>query len=1126
MGLRLSRRSLLKAAARLGAGAGLALLGLGKGAGQTQDIVEDEGPYFHDSGSKLTLGNRYYEVDFDRRNGAITRIFDKRGGGVVSEGNADGSLWALATGAWPVSWHDGWPWQYFHARQQSITRFDWSWDDSQDTLSFDYEANLHYEPSLPSGRLLLHVDIAIADAPYLDLTARIDNQSNERIDWLDFPDRLAFRSNSVEQAMLPYFGGVLVGGASFQKGDAYFAERYPHVAAMGDLVHVETKGGAITIYALHGESEYWKSVLGFGHNKSGQPPTSYWRHAFALALRPNANAQLPTMRLRLGSTPVQAAAHYRTDNDIDQYPDLKAKVGDYYEAARRSPTITTYASGREWPSIYSYVDSPALLHPVVPQKEGGNYANSNPDWWPPVEAHGGEQAYLSAFAEAQRDGKLVMPFTSLNAVNEQSDTARDLEAQGLTVFDISARSPSDAMLRFEFSYPTAEGDVVPWENDPVAIVRPSPSSTRYLARLDKIMADLEAADSDFVFEDGFDNWYYDEHPDANSPLRYAHSWLAHAEKYTGRNLTGEGMSDRMVEHMVGGYYNIMWTEDLNGIPWSTGDWSYFPAAAVMFRDRALLWTHNFANFSDWRWSNGQNTWSSIDLFRWHLAVGQLFAIGMPANLYADPWLPVVTAFSHHVMGPFADEILIDFQGDTKSVSTSVFETTTVVANWTERPYSIGDHVLVPGGVVVQSHDGALTGGAFQSYNSKRLSTGEHYLIEQRKSNGVILRQPMGPDTFITVPALESFGTTVQVTAFNRQHESISSDLVELRDGNVRINYQRLAAPAVEYSNFEASIELGATNREDGVREVVMHDNRSQAVERDGRQGRRPPWLDWGDRHDPLIFSVERSGIPETGTDITLAVEFFDNHQAGEYLGVVYDGVYSEDEQFWEGPLNGDRTWRTYTYFLPEAAFRGRQWGELRADFTVWIPEGVTIGKITVVERRAVAYYTIHDPTQGETLSQGLHLRGWTDATQPIVDIDLDGLQAIYAWDAEAASWLLYSPDVPARFNTLDTLEQGRAYYVRVRNGHTLHWPDAPYGGVGFHLQPGRNLVCWLGTPDKSLTDAIAPLRGMKAEPLVSVTLDERTYDVEESRSATEPLSYGQALWVEIDAVGPTRWLQF
>ena len=100
--MRLSRRSLLKTAARLCTGAGLALLGLG-GSERSEAQEESEGPYFQESASKLTLGNQYYEVDFDKQNGAITRIFDKRGGGVVSEGNADGSLWAFAEGYWRVA---------------------------------------------------------------------------------------------------------------------------------------------------------------------------------------------------------------------------------------------------------------------------------------------------------------------------------------------------------------------------------------------------------------------------------------------------------------------------------------------------------------------------------------------------------------------------------------------------------------------------------------------------------------------------------------------------------------------------------------------------------------------------------------------------------------------------------------------------------------------------------------------------------------------------------------------------------------------------------------------------------------------------------------------------------------
>ena len=260
----------------------------------------------------------------------------------------------------------------------------------------------------------------------------------------------------------------------------------------------------------------------------------------------------------------------------------------------------------------------------------------------------------------------------------------------------------------------------------------------------------------------------------------------------------------------------------------------------------------------------------------------------------------------------------------------------------------------------------------------------------------------------------------------------------------------------ERRRVEASIQLGAVNREDGIRQIALQRYPSSAVEHDGRQGRRPAVVeDWdGDGHDPLAFALDRDIVPEAGGDVRVEVEFFDENVGGDAIGVIYDGVDDRQAQSWHGPTTGDATWRTFAYDLPNAAFHGRQRDEHEADFTLQVPEGVAIGKVTVtnadeIERRTVAYYTIHDPTQGETLPQGLHLRGWTDATQPIADLDLDGLQAIYAWDAEAASWLLYSPDVPARFNTLNKLEQGRAYYVRVRNGETLHWPDAPYGGVGF-----------------------------------------------------------------------------
>ena len=458
----------------------------------------------------------------------------------------------------------------------------------------------------------------------------------------------------------------------------------------------------------------------------------------------------------------------------------------------------------------------------------------------------------------------------------------------------------------------------------------------------------------------------------------------------------------------------------------------------------------------------------------------------------------------------------------------MFETFTVHANWMDQSLAVGEHTLVPSGVASQAHDGSVTGGVFQRYNGRDLSPGEHYLIEQRKPQGIIIRQPMGADTPITVQTLGSFGTNVEVTAFDRHHIPLRRTTARASRGELTFRYDGVAAHAAERRDFEASIELGPANRDNGLQEAEAPQGDSIVVQREGRTGRRPQFNEegWGS----LAFAFDRQIVPPEGGDVTLTVEFFDESE-GNYLGVVYDNVEGTEKQSWQGPMVGNGVWRTFSYPLPDAAFWGRQRHQHEVDFALWIPRGVSIGKITVtntdeLERRTVAYYTIHDPAQGETLTQGLHLRGWTDATQPIADLDLDGLGAIYAWDAEEERWRMYSPHVPAAANNLDRLEQGRAYYVRVANGQTLHWPEAPYGSTGFHLQSGRNLVCWLGTPDKTLTDAIAPLRGMKAEPLVSVQIDGQTYDVEESRQATEPLAYGQALWVEIDAVGPTRWLQF
>ena len=189
MGLRLSRRSLLKAAARLGAGAALAALGIGRGE-PSEAQEEAEEPYFQESATKLTLGNRYYEVDFDKQNGAITRIFDKRGGGTVSEGNAGGSLWSLLWEEYGTR-HD---WHWRHAAEYTSKR---SWDRDTNRLTFEYRLrDSEIEASL-------RITATISDAPWLTLEAHLEHSRGPRVDFLSFPHDLTFRVASIKQALEP-----------------------------------------------------------------------------------------------------------------------------------------------------------------------------------------------------------------------------------------------------------------------------------------------------------------------------------------------------------------------------------------------------------------------------------------------------------------------------------------------------------------------------------------------------------------------------------------------------------------------------------------------------------------------------------------------------------------------------------------------------------------------------------------------------------------------------------------------------------------------------------------------------------------------------------------------------------
>ena len=1111
----LSRRSLLKAAARLGVGAGLSLLGLNSAHHRSQAQEESEEPFFSESETTLTLGNRFYEVDFDKRNGAITRIFDKRGGGVVSEGNADGSLWAIA---------DDQRWQPLtppRLRASSLSEFDW--DETERILRFTFDVN-----HLPH-RLMVRIDVQVSEQPWLDLTARIEHRDGPRIDWFGFPDDLGIDVRHLNQAAVPTLPGTLFQRSFFEANQSHIAV-YPSNTHCADLTWLELDSGTAAMYALAPDDRV-PALLGYHSDPKGSASPVRWVHRLALGINPGESFVTPTMRLAVGELLQSCIADYRSANAMDAYPPLTEKLGDMRDVVPRTAFILTspWHSFDRNRSLFSSIEPPALIHTVVPTEQG--FDTQNPDWWPPSMRAGGVAGYRMAFREAQRHGHLVMPYSNPTWWNPTSDTAQWLEGRGLSTEDIAAREPHGSPYLAQ--YGGAIGvEVDPSELKPGYVA--SPNAQHAIERLGYLMSLHSEEHSDLVFEDqvgGRTKWMiWDYHHDAPTPRAYYRGWYEHTKRHQPRRLMTEFGFDQLAEAEVGFTGTTITLEKTWPSEWDRSGWQLYPLSAMMFRDKVLLYQHNLDGYVRSRLAD------TLDKLRWDLACGHLLHFNFGSD--DDSWLQVVLAFSHFVLGEYASELLEEWSGDLGDVTMSRFETFTVTANWTGHARRVDAHTLVPGGVVSAAHDGSVTGGVFQRFNGSDLSDGEHYLIEQRKAQGIVVRQPMGTDTHLAIRALPAWeeGTSVSVAIFNRRNDLMGAEARRVGSGDVEFDYRSLPVSEVERRAFEVSNTPGEPNGENGLRELNLDWTTTVAEVRDGRACRREtqmtPLEGWG----IIAFQAAREILGgDTEADVIVEVEWYDESAAERTFSLVYDGAVLHPELHhtdpvggWQTPVN-DRQWKTARFDCPRAVFRRRVIGV--ADISLTVPPGVCIGKVTVtnadeLERRTVAYYTIHDPAQGETLTQGLHLRGWTDATQPIADLDLDGLAAIYAWDAEDEQWQMYSPHVPTSANTLDTLEQGHAYYVRVANGQTFHWPEAPYGGVGFHLQPGRNLVCWLGTPDKPLTETIAPLRGMKAEPLVSVTLDDRTYDMEESRQATEPLAYGQALWVEIDAVGPTRWLQF
>jgi hypothetical protein len=703
------------------------------------------GVYFDDSRPDLLiLGNTgYYEIGLRKTNGSVAYITDKTTGGSVTGGSRYGCLWGASFPDGNPSFVGG-----CHYNTAGPNRFSYTWAASTQTL------RLTYTPDPNAGqRVAAQVTVKPSAGPWLDMQLQLRNEWGYVLDWVLFPCDTMFAEAEIREALLPVLPGVSFTPQFFQENRSYTAKYPGYPGLFADFAWISTTGGRIAIYAITGPGPIPPNVIGFIHDEEYSPDSSFYYHTFGARVANNGAFTSPWVRLRVGEDAMDAIRAYRIDNGMDRYPSLTEKLGARYDQIVQSPlykvdTGQLGAPFSAYAGILARVPAPGILHPVAFQP--GGHDEKYPDFLPPATAWGTTADMAAMFRLAQAHGFLVMPYTNPTWWDDESPTLRTL-LPPFTIKDVAVLD-QNGVPQYEY-YGTHGGYVM----------SPCPDFVR--ARLDRLVDQMTTeVPSDLLFEDqiGARPWLFDHNASSPSPLAYTDGWLAHTRAHSDTLLMTELAFDRLAETEVGFHGSVLLPE-VSGYTadwWGAGTWRPYPLATAMARDKVLFYQHDLAP---------ETMTTQKSFLTWNLAMGYMLSYDLFKSEFGggldSEWLGLVSIFQKHVLARYAWERVTGYTDLAHQVTRTAFETCDVIANWdATNGYATSGYTLSPQGVLVMCDDGGLAAGIFTRYNGTALSPDDHYLIETRGPWGSIVRQPIGPDTDLTLALLPGWGTRGPATA--------------------------------------------------------------------------------------------------------------------------------------------------------------------------------------------------------------------------------------------------------------------------------------------------------------------------------------------------------------------------
>ncbi|HEY3054214.1 MAG TPA: DUF6259 domain-containing protein [Thermoanaerobaculia bacterium] len=720
---------------------------------------------FSESPDELAISNNFYEIRFSRTNGGITAIKTATSA-PISAGSNHRCLW----------------WAYHEQRRDdgrggcsfSGSQFGYAWSAAQSELTLTYKGTV----GTPAG-VDVTVTITPLDSPNLDFRIRFKNSTGNALQWIQFPSELVFEEADLERVLLPVLPGVIVTRRFFDQNRSFERNYGEGPGVFADFVALETPKGNFAQYVVGGDGV---PSTHFGVRHSDPGDQTLLIHQFGWILKDGESWSSPVVRMRIGRPTIESVRAYATDNSFASFPSLKEKLGTKYDATVSGPFIKvavhkmTETPFSSYSALLDQLPTPSILHLVAFHK--GGFDENYPDFMPPDPKFGTTAELVAVIRNAQQRGLLVMPYINPTWWDDQGPTLTSLPPP-LTIRDVAVINPDGT--------PKLEKYGMQLEHSGYAMCPYAPFVKEKLASV--VQSVTETLPSDMLFEDqiGARGWIFDYNPAEPNPASYLNGWLDHTRQYKSKLLSTEMGVDRLAETEFAFFGNVSQfdaeaTENL----WGNGNWEPFPFATMILRDRALFYQHDLVE--------APLTTVSKKNLRFNLSMGSMLTydfFSKDGDQKSLTWLPVAAAFQKHVLSQYASELVRDYQTLIGGAMKTTFDTFSVIANLNEQTgYPDGELTIAPGGVAAFRNDRKITGGVFSRFAGADLSSGDHYLIEQRGSGTITIRQPMGADTPMTIAALPWWtnGDHVAVKAMTKTGVVASQSDATVSGGHVTFLY--------------------------------------------------------------------------------------------------------------------------------------------------------------------------------------------------------------------------------------------------------------------------------------------------------------------------------------------------